>query len=1353
MANQESRLAIVIDSKEAEQNIKRLRTALKNIGKETVEAGSGLELLTEAMEPLKKYDSVFTKASGAAKDLAKSTKDMSKEVLAASKGISTLNDDTKKSTDSSNKLQTAVDNTAKEVREFGAITDVAGVAVWGMGGKAEESAQDVDKLGDKAKDAKSGLKGLGDEAEKSKSKLEKLKDSVNNFNESMSGLRNAALVGMGALTGVLYKSVDAAQGFETAMAEINKTVDFAAPDGLGKMRSELEELTTVIPLPFEELAAVTAAGGQLGIAEKDLVRFTEVMAKMGVAFDMPAEQAADAMAKIANVFSIPIAEIDKLGDAINTLSNSTPAKASEIINALQRVGGVAKVYGLTEDAAAGLVGAFIAMGRPAEVAASAVNGMLTTFSTLDNASKTQRVGFKKLGLDIDEFAQLVATKPKEAIETYLEAVNKLPQSERVGTNAMIIGKDFGDDITMLAGSVEVLTNNWEMLGETAGSTKDYMGSMQKEFEAMSGTSAAQMQILKSSIDNLFAAVGTALLPAFNKIVEAIKPVVLEMNNWAKANPELVQQILLVSGAIGGFILAVSGIGLVAASFIAIANPIGLVVLAVSGLIGVGAALVANWDAIKAKATEVWSGVVNLVNDNKVAFAALSAVMTSIVIGFIAVNAQAIAATAVFTTMRIATIAYNAVFAVTNGLMAAWAGAKFVASLAMIGARVVANTAIFVVHNTALVAMKVATLAWQAVLGVGKLIAMGAAVAANTVRLIAQTTALAAIRVATVAWSVASSAAAIGAKALGVAIRFMLGPIGIAITVIGALVAAGVYLYKNWDEVKDKATAIWNSVKETIINSLSGLPAKLLQAGKDAVNGLINGIKGKIADVKNAASELGQAAWGGVKSFLQIRSPSRKMAELGKNTAEGLAKGIKDNKKKPVSEAQKMAEQAVKAVKDTIATLQRDIALFGNDDPIAAMLWDKANTDKYKGVGDGLFNQAVDLTKQKEALELAEKFKEALKGIQDSINGSVSTELEKWAIALYGGNKELSKLKANKKSELLGEAANLDFSNLSKEVAKGNLEIDRQIELMGARTDLDKELLKISYEANDLLEKYNYYLETGQIARYNEIKALVDANAEREKGLALTKAQQSAGDAFYNMTDSMQAESPMGKLIAERDKRLEILEEARALEAISAQQHADTLLAIDQAYMDGKRDLMLTQSQDLFSGLSGLAKSFAGEQSGIYRALFAIEKGFAIAQAAIAIQQSVAKAMAVGFPANIPLIGQAIAQGGQIMSSIKSVAMPIGQAHDGIMSVPKSGTWNLEKGERVLPAHTAKAMDKKLEQGGKVIIHNYSGEKAEAKQDMDGNTIITIGKMVNGIVDHKLAKFKRQEQRQGGLFSG
>jgi len=54
----------------------------------------------------------------------------------------------------------------------------------------------------------------------------------------------------------------------------------------------------------------------------------------------------------------------------------------------------------------------------------------------------------------------------------------------------------------------------------------------------------------------------------------------------------------------------------------------------------------------------------------------------------------------------------------------------------------------------------------------------------------------------------------------------------------------------------------------------------------------------------------------------------------------------------------------------------------------------------------------------------------------------------------------------------------------------------------------------------------------------------------------------------------------------------------------------------------------------------------------------------------------------------------------IVGTVKSVSMPSGQAHDGIMSVPKSGTWNLEKGERVTTAKTSAALDKTLANIGK-----------------------------------------------------
>ena len=87
--------------------------------------------------------------------------------------------------------------------------------------------------------------------------------------------------------------------------------------------------------------------------------------------------------------------------------------------------------------------------------------------------------------------------------------------------------------------------------------------------------------------------------------------------------------------------------------------------------------------------------------------------------------------------------------------------------------------------------------------------------------------------------------------------------------------------------------------------------------------------------------------------------------------------------------------------------------------------------------------------------------------------------------------------------------------------------------------------------------------------------------------------------------------------------------------------------------------------------------------------------------------------------------------GALAGAISAINPVIGQAHDGIMSVPKSGTWNLEKGERVLPKHTAKALDDRLDNMGSgravnVTVHNYSGEPARVETDQNGDIRVIIG---------------------------
>lgn len=55
----------------------------------------------------------------------------------------------------------------------------------------------------------------------------------------------------------------------------------------------------------------------------------------------------------------------------------------------------------------------------------------------------------------------------------------------------------------------------------------------------------------------------------------------------------------------------------------------------------------------------------------------------------------------------------------------------------------------------------------------------------------------------------------GIGAMTVAFSFMLSPVGLVILAVGALIAIGVLLYKNWDTIKEKAKAIWGAIAGTI----------------------------------------------------------------------------------------------------------------------------------------------------------------------------------------------------------------------------------------------------------------------------------------------------------------------------------------------------------------------------------------------------------------------------------------------------------------------------------------------------------------------------------------------------------
>lgn len=189
-----------------------------------------------------------------------------------------------------------------------------------------------------------------------------------------------------------------------------------------------------------------------------------------------------------------------------------------------------------------------------------------------------------------------------------------------------------------------------------------------------------------------------------------------------------------------------------------------------------------------------------------------------------------------------------------------------------------------------------------------------------------------------------------------------------------------------------------------------------------------------------------------------------------------------------------------------------------------------------------------------------------------------------------------------------------------------------------------------------------------IDAYEQQKTALEAVEETRKKFGTSPEQVIRGDvkplsggAFDEQTARYEAEAEAERVrYAEQLARLQEAEQAKvdmktsyaALEEQLANEHAARLQQIEAARVS----TMLSTGEGLFDDLAGAAKTFAGEQSALYKVMFAASKAFAIADAAVKIQQGIANAAPLPFPANLAAMGAVAAATSSILSNISSVAM-------------------------------------------------------------------------------------------------
>ncbi|WP_420429082.1 tape measure protein [Kordiimonas sp.] len=215
------------------------------------------------------------------------------------------------------------------------------------------------------------------------------------------------------------------------------------------------------------------------------------------------------------------------------------------------------------------------------------------------------------------------------------------------------------------------------------------------------------------------------------------------------------------------------------------------------------------------------------------------------------------------------------------------------------------------------------------------------------------------------------------------------------------------------------------------------------------------------------------------------------------------------------------------------------------------------------------------------------------------------------------------------------------------------------------------------------EKRNELTRRNQMRFDEETQALVDAETRRQ--FKLDEARVAATASLQSLTDRLMTESEAYLFhydyVAQAEREHQrLLDEIRTNAYLTEQQRNDAYLKEEVRFQEARRNaaiqsdtMRLHSASATAQSLGQIAEGMFGEQSKAARVMFAINKGFTIAQGSLATLGAIGEAMKMPFPANIPLIAQATAQGASLMANIRGVEYS--GAYDAGGFIP-AGKWGI-----------------------------------------------------------------------------
>lgn len=285
-----------------------------------------------------------------------------------------------------------------------------------------------------------------------------------------------------ALSGELQANGDAWDYNAVKAAASTETVKNAINTGYAQIKEDLLALGTVTASTSEEIMNVAEYAGQLGIPAEQIAAFTKVAIEMGDSTMLSADEAAMAMARLANVLMEDglTAEqtshwYEQLGSVIVELGNNAAATEPEITNVLTRIAAVGKQSNFTTAELAAMATAVVSVGVKYESGGTAI---MNTMSGIEKAVGKGGDAVKKFadvaGMSAQEFTIAWKTEPMTAMEAFLKGL------QNMGSGVIKTSAEIDEAVKASANGV---TEELEEIAKVAGMTAEEFAQAWSEDKA------------------------------------------------------------------------------------------------------------------------------------------------------------------------------------------------------------------------------------------------------------------------------------------------------------------------------------------------------------------------------------------------------------------------------------------------------------------------------------------------------------------------------------------------------------------------------------------------------------------------------------------------------------------------------------------------------------------------------------------------------------------------------------------------------------------------------------------------------------------------------------------------------